>query len=144
MNIQATIETFIQEYLNEPDKKTIQLILISIENHQGHFFIVDSAKLIGLVGQSDKFQLAIYFSFNNKTKKGKDIQKKIEQSTTFNDFKNFKDKNSAVFVANTNNDKKGISKTVENIVTTTFPSFDISKLKIELKKTKESITIQEY
>jgi len=145
MNIQVTLETLIQEYLNEPDKESIQYILLSIENHHGHFFIVDSAwlRLTGHAQQCDKFQLAIYFSFNNRTKMGKAIEKRIEQSTTFKDFKNITDKNSAVFVTNTNNDKKDIYQTIENIIKTTFPSFDISNVKIELKKKGPRFTIQE-
>ncbi|HKO82753.1 MAG TPA: hypothetical protein VJU78_20245 [Chitinophagaceae bacterium] len=143
MNIQATLETFLHEYLNESDKKNIDRILISIESHSGHFFIIDSAKLMGLAEKSDKFQLAIYFSVNNRTKADKAILKRMEQSATFNDFKKFTDKNSAVFIANTNNNKEGIAQTIENIVKTTFPSFDISKIRIELIRIKEWINIQE-
>lgn len=142
MNTQAILEGLIDEYLKEPE--SFQYILLNIENHQGHFFIVDRAwlRLTGLVEQSDKFQLAIYFSFNNTTKMGKAIGKRVEQSTAFKDFKKITNKNSAVFVANTNNNKKDICQTIENIIRTTFPSFDISNIKIELKKKGPRFTIQ--
>jgi len=148
MTTSDKLDLFISEYLNEPDKKRIQNISIFIPGHNGHFWIIDAACLsFDLATLTFKpvetFTLAIYFSFSDRSRKGKSLIEKINKSECFKDFSIKADSRRLTYFLDKYIDKKKIINKIENITISLFPNVDYNDINVELKRLDDWLTIEE-
>lgn len=141
MELPNKLGQLVDEYLNENDKKNIQGIFITIPDHKGFFFIMDSFRLT--LRESDPFSLSISFSFNDKTKKGKSLVDKVHETKCFSGFTIMNDGRQLTYSRNFGDDKQSIVDNVELIVNGLFPHISTNSVKIELKRITSWFTIQE-
>ena len=142
------LDLYISEYLKETDKKRIENISIFIPGHNGHFWIIDGSRLtFNLATLSFKtaetFSLAIYFSFADKSKKGKSITDKISMSGCFSDFTSQTDSRSLSYIKDKYFDKTEIIKQIEYIIVSLFPNIEYNDVIIDLKRRDNWMTIEE-
>ena len=141
------LDLFIDDYFKETDKKTIQNISLVIPEHNGHFWIINSESLsLDLetltFNPAASFSLAIYFSFDNKSRKGSYLADKIARSECFKDFTVRTDSRRVEYFKDKYIDKVEIIEKVKAIALCIFPKLDFNDIIIKLNRLDNWMTIE--
>jgi hypothetical protein len=134
MQSQPNLEQLIEEYLDEKDKRSIQQISIEIPGFKGLVFITDASKF-SLFKPRNSFSLAIFFAFNDRSKKGQKLKKTIGDNPVLASFEIIRwGRNTIGYVSETTTNKTRIAELVGVIIQTLSPNTDLSSVSFELKR----------
>jgi hypothetical protein len=131
MLLTKRIESLIHEYLRESDKRKIHHLDISIPGHDGRFWIIDASVLI-IGQQTPEFKLAIYFTINQHSKKGRRVVQTIEMLDLFKDYNKGHDGRNFSFSKVTDNNHFSIAAEIQSKASALFPTLDNDEIKADL------------
>lgn len=133
MGFQDRLDSIIDEYLNEVDRKNMLGVSILIPGQLQNFWITNYNFLCFTHGSD--FSLAIHFSLKQKGKKDKKSLQIVESTKCFNNFiRQVEGKNSLGFIKSFDANKKGIIETVNCIVEKLYPKIDSDDIKLILER----------
>jgi hypothetical protein len=131
MLLKKRIESLIKEFLHEPEKHKIHRLEIRLPGHDGRFWIIDAFSLMPKP-EAREFQLAIYFSINQHSKKGRQIAQTIEILDLFKDYIQCPDGRQTAFYKVTDNNGPLIAEEILNKTDALFPTLDNSDIQVHL------------
>ena len=148
MTTDTKLDLLIIDYFKEPDKKRIQNIALNIPGYKGYFWVIEANRLkfdrstLTFEQVDPFFSLAIYFSFSDKTKKGKSLLCKITESKCFNDFNLRKESGILIYYKGGFFNSRDIIEEIKCIMTSIFENVDFAKIDATITRLDNWMTIQ--
>lgn len=133
MHLQDRLEQYIQEYLDETDKRKIHHISLGVPGHKCTLLIIDSFRL-ALSEPENGFTLCIYYSFMNNSRVGKKLINRIYDTGLFDGYIRMDGKQETTVYKFTNNDRHSISVEIKTILDTLYPEVDGNGVEPEVKR----------
>ncbi len=140
MTLEESLEKYVDEYLNEIDKKNILMINIRVPAHNGDFFIIDTNRLCIL---NPVNTLSICFSLRHKTRTGRTLQRKIEETNVFEGFAKSESPNKITYTQLTNNDKRSIKEKILSIISKVYPAQVWTEVNVDIHRVTDWFKIEE-
>jgi hypothetical protein len=141
MQLKARIEKLVKEYLSEPEKQKVHHIEISVPGYEGRFWIIDAFSLMA-VAEASGFQLAIYFSVNQHSRKGRRIIQTIEVQDLFEGYQEGRGGRHVSYSKVTNNDSVSIAADIVSKINAIFPTLNSEDVKVYLIRLDNWTTIE--
>lgn len=123
------IDQLVGQYLKQKGRRKMHHIEIDLLAHDGRFWIIDEALITGEENEGG-VRLAIYWSYNPESRKGKRVAQSIDLLEPFKNYQQAVDGRHTVYYLATNNKSSFISNEVANVIQTLFPALDLSHIAI--------------
>jgi hypothetical protein len=131
MLLTKRIESLVDEYLRESDKRKIHHLDISVPGHDGRLWIIDASVLM-IAPETFEYKLAIYFSVNQHSKRGRRVVKTVEVLDLFNGYNKGGDGRQFTFCKVTDNNSSSIAAEIQSKVSALFPTLDNNEINVDL------------
>jgi hypothetical protein len=131
MLLTRRIETLVDEYLRESDKRKVHHLDISIPGHEGRFWIIDASVLM-IATETPEYKLAIYFSVNQHSRKGRRVVQTVEVLNLFDNYNKGCDGRHVTFCKVTDNNSFTIAAEIQSKASALFPTLKNDEIKVDL------------
>lgn len=129
MHLEQKIQKKAEEYLREPEKRKIHYIDILLPDHDGRFWIIDAASL----GRATSgFRLAIYFSVNQHSKRGKRVLQSIDVLDLFEGYSEAPDGLHRTYYKVCDNAPAAIAAEITGKINALYPTLDSNQVVVKL------------
>lgn len=139
MHLEQKIQKRVEEYLQEPEKRKIHHIDILLPGHDGRFWIIDAASL----GRATSgFRLALYFSVNQHSKRGKRVLQSIDVLDLFDGYEVGRDGLHLTYHKVSDNAPGAIAAEVTGKINALYPTIDSNQVVVKLVRPDNRTTVQ--
>jgi hypothetical protein len=123
MSLEQKIKKAVDEYKQKAGKGQVHHIDVSLPGHDGRFWIIDAA-LLDAAPEGSGLRLAIYFSANRQSNRGKRVVQSIEVLDLFEGYTEAGDSRYLAYYKLTDNNSSSIAREVQAKAVALFPTLD--------------------